>query len=187
MDKIYTKSGDYGYTTNFLGKKCFKGDIEIELQGQIDKVNSEIGFLRSLVNDIETTTDKSNSYDLDNILKKIQYQLYLVGIEISMEFTKEHILEDDINFLEKNIDFLIYNTKPMDTFIYYSGSKESTFSHIIRSEIRKSEIIFARLFQNRNYPVSYKYINRLSDYFFALSRYLNNLNNISDEPLKHIK
>ena len=49
MDKIYTKTGDKGYTTNLLNKKYSKADIEMELQGGIDEINASVGLLRNLV------------------------------------------------------------------------------------------------------------------------------------------
>lgn len=185
MDKIYTRNGDEGYTSNLLNKKCYKGDIEIELQGEMDEVNAQMGFLRSLVKASVKEHDNSSLNHIDSILKKIQYHLYLLGIEISTEFTEIHISEDEVKFLEREIDYLLDNTVPIKTFIYYSGSKTSTFSHVIRTAVRKSERTFVRLLENKKYPISYKYINRLSDYFFALSRYLNDLEGIEDEVLNH--
>lgn len=186
MNKIYTKNGDKGYTNNLLGKKYFKGDMEIELQGQIDAINAKIGFLRSLVNE-SLKCDNLTLMHINEILKKIQYDLYLLGIEVSTEFTEIHISENTVKLLEDEIDYLIDNTTPMDSFIYYFGSKASTFSHIIRATARECERTFARVLRDRNYPISYKYINRLSDYFFVLSRYLNHIEGISDEALNYIR
>jgi cob(I)alamin adenosyltransferase len=152
----------------------------MELQGSIDEVNANTGYLRSIIN---------NKYSVemfkavDDALRKVQYHLYLIGIEISTEFTEVYINEEEIGFLEKEIDFMVDNTEAMKSFIYYSGSEPSTFSQVIRTITRRAERVFVKALENNKFPLSYQYINRLSDYFFTLGRYLNQLEGISDEPM----
>lgn len=166
-------------TSNFLGKSFSKGDQEINLQGGIDEINSNIGYLRSKI-----SAGKYEQIDYLNItLRDIQYHLYQVGIEIATEFTEEYIAEDEIKFLENNIDRMVEATEPMNSFIYYSGSENSTYCHIIRSIVRRIERDFVRLLQGREYPKCYLYINRLSDFFFSLARYINKLDGFKDEPM----
>lgn len=183
MDKIYTKTGDKGYTTNLLDKKYSKADIEMELQGGIDEVNAYVGLLRSKLQFSTVNYERNTIVSLDNILKQIQYHLYLVGIEISTEFSEAHITEDEISLLEKEIDFMVDNTEPMKSFIYYFGSENSTTCHIIRTIVRRVERVFVRALNDTTYPKSYNYINRLSDFFFAFSRYINYLDGQKDEPM----
>lgn len=186
MDKIYTKTGDAGYTTNLLNKTYSKADIEMELQGGIDEINANVGFLRSIFKTNKNKYENAIYKNLDDTLKKIQYHLYLIGIEISTEFTEVYINEEEISLLEKEIDFMVENTEPMKSFIYYSGSESATFSHVIRAVVRRVERIFVKALKDNKYPMCYKYINRLSDYFFTLSRYINQLDGLSDEPMKII-
>jgi cob(I)alamin adenosyltransferase len=183
MDKIYTKTGDKGFTTNLLNKKYSKADIEMELQGGIDEINANIGFLRSLLKSNESNHDINTMTHLDDMLKKVQYHLYLVGIEISTEFTEVYVAEDEIKFLEEEIDFMVDKTEPMKSFIYYSGNKAAAFSHTIRTMVRRVERVFVRALADATYPRSYEYINRLSDYFFTFSRFINELNGLKDEPM----
>lgn len=183
MNKIYTKAGDKGYTTNLLDKKYSKADIEIELQGELDEINSYIGFLRSVI-DNSMVEDNEEAYNyVENTLKQIQYDLYLIGIEVSTEFSEVHIAIEAVRSLEKEIDYLVGITKPMECFIYYSGSTPSTLAHVARAITRRAERTFVRTVTNKDYPLSYQYINRLSDYFFVLSRFLNQIEGIADEPL----
>jgi cob(I)alamin adenosyltransferase len=183
MDKIYTKTGDKGYTTNLLNKRYSKSDIEMELQGGIDEINANIGFLRNLIALYELKCEAGVLTDIDDMLKKVQYDLYLIGIEVSTEFTEEYITEEQVKFLENQIDFMVDNTEPMKSFIYYSGINAATYSHVIRTIIRRVERIYVRALEASSYPRSYEYINRLSDYFFTFSRYINHLAGFQDEPM----
>lgn len=183
MSKIYTKTGDKGFTTNLLDKKYSKADIEMELQGSIDEVNANIGLLRSKLQLNASSYEEKVSSRLDNTLKLIQYHLYLVGIEISTEYNQAHIKEEEIDFLEKEIDFMTDSTEQMKSFIYYFGSENSTTCHVIRTIVRRAERVFVRALKDTTYPISYQYINRLSDFFFAFSRYINYLDGQKDEPM----
>lgn len=181
MEKIYTKKGDKGTTTNFLGKPLSKADLEINLNGGVDEINSHVGYLRSKIAK-QGYAEEQLKY-IDGVLKEIQYHLYLIGVEISTEFSEQHITEDEVKFLEGNIDKIMDNTEPMKSFIYYSGSEPCTFAHMIRTTTRRIERDFVRTLQGREYPTCYLYINRLSDFFFSLARYFNSLENIPDEPM----
>ncbi|ERI92845.1 ATP:cob(I)alamin adenosyltransferase [Clostridiales bacterium oral taxon 876 str. F0540] len=183
MDKIYTKTGDKGFTTNLLNKTYSKSDIEMELQGGIDEINANVGYLRSLINNRISTFDKKDFEYIDNSLKNIQYHLYLIGIEISTEFSEKHIDNEEVSYLEHAIDYMVDATIPMSSFIYYSGTEIASFSHVIRTIVRRVERIFVAVIQNNSYPISYQYINRLSDYFFSFSRYVNHIEGKTDEPM----
>lgn len=63
--------------------------------------------------------------DVDNLLKSIQYHLYLIGIEISTEFTETHITDDEMQMIEKETDCMVNKTEPMKSFIYYLFMKFS--------------------------------------------------------------
>jgi cob(I)alamin adenosyltransferase len=183
MGKIYTKTGDQGYTTNLLSNKYSKADIEMEVQGSIDEINAYVGLLRSKMKLTLVNYEKNIYVRLDNTLKSIQYHLYLIGVEISTEYTKIYIKDEEISFLEKEIDFMIDNTEPLKSFIYYNGSENSTTCHVIRTIVRRSERVFVRALDNKTYPKCYKYVNRLSDFFYALSRYINYLDGEKDEAM----
>jgi cob(I)alamin adenosyltransferase len=184
MDKIYTKTGDKGYTTNLLNKKYSKADVEMELQGGIDEINAAIGHLRSLLKSQNEIFDAAEVSYLEKSLQTVQYNLYLVGIEVSTEYTEKYITDNEVLLLEVEIDKMVDKTEPMESFIYYSGSIVSTYSHVIRTIIRRVERVFVRALEDMPYPLSYQYINRLSDFFFTLSRYLNHLEGIGDEAMR---
>jgi len=183
MGKIYTKTGDKGYTTNLLSNKYSKADVEMEVQGSIDEINSYVGLLRSKLKLTSLNYEKDTYLRMEATLKLIQYHLYLVGIEISTEYTKVHIKDEEILFLEKEIDFMVDSTEPMKSFIYYYGSENSTTCHVIRTIVRRTERVFVRALEGKAYPKSYQYVNRLSDFFYAFSRYINYLDGQKDEPM----
>lgn len=179
--KIYTKTGDQGTTSDVLGQRVSKGNIKIELQGSIDEINAGIGFLRALIGD--TTPDKSAT-SIDERLKDIQYALFRIGGDVSSNFSRNYIREADIENLEQNIDVMSNAVGPLESFIYYSGSKAAAYCHVVRSVARRAERVFVRYMEGREYNFDYQYINRLSDYLFSLSRYMNFLANIPDEAMK---
>lgn len=183
MGKIYTKTGDQGFTTNLLSNKYSKADIEMEVQGGIDEINAYVGLLRSKLKLTSSNYEQDTYLRLDNTLKSIQYHLYLIGVEISTEYTKVYIRDEEISFLEKEIDFMFDNTEPLKSFIYYYGSENSTTCHVIRTIVRRTERVFVRALENKTYPKSYQYVNRLSDFFYAFSRYINYLDGEKDEPM----
>lgn len=181
MDKIYTKTGDKGTTSNLLGKTLSKADEDINLNGGVDEINSYVGYLRSKIR--KAGYEEEDLKYIDGVMREIQYHLYLIGVEISTEFSEEHITGEEVKFLEDSIDKFTDSTEPMKSFIYYSGSETCTLAHVIRTTTRRIERDFVRTFHGRQYPVCYQYINRLSDFFFSLARYFNGLENIPDEPI----
>ncbi|MFX0547891.1 cob(I)yrinic acid a,c-diamide adenosyltransferase [Hathewaya histolytica] len=180
--KIYTKTGDKGTTSNLLGERVPKSDITMELQGQVDEINSGVGYLRSLLKELGFTPKVAHT---DEILKEIQYNLYKIGIDIASRFTKHHILDSHVEVLEEEIDRMVNQMPPLKSFIYYSGSKEGTYAHVIRATTRRSERTFVKALAelNAEYPADYQYVNRLSDYFHTLARYMNFLQGVPDEPM----
>lgn len=179
--KIYTKTGDKGTTSNVLGQRISKGDLMFELQGTVDEVNANIGFLRSMIAGMSL---KEHSFDLDGCFRDVQYALFRIGTDISSGFTNEYIKEDDISSLEQHIDVMTDAVGPLTSFIYYSGNAASTYCQVIRSVVRRAERVFVRHLDGMEYNLDYQYINRLSDYFFTLARYVNFLTDTNEEAMK---
>lgn len=178
--KIYTKTGDQGYTSNVQGGRIFKGDALIELQGGIDEINAGIGHLRSIAQKALENEMKSS---IDEHLREIQYTLFRIGGDVSSLFTKNYVTAEDLAFLEIEIDGMTEQTGALRNFIYYSGNEASTYCHVVRSVIRRVERVFVRTIAEAkfDYTFDYQYINRLADYFFTLARYINNIEEQEDE------
>ena len=179
--EIYTKKGDKGFTSTVEGEKVSKTDILLEVQGKVDEVNAGIGHLRSV---IVEDLDIEEKNEIDEDLKKIQYKLYRIGTDISSRFKHKNITEEDVKFLEDKIDFFQKKSGKLENFIYYSGSKSVTYTHVVRSLTRTAERIFAKLIEDIETPFDYKFVNRLSDFMYALARYIKHLNGEKDEIVK---
>lgn len=180
--KIYTKTGDEGYTSNIMGQKIFKGDPIIELQGSIDEVNACIGYLRSVGE--KTLTNKVKEA-IDSQLRDIQYTIFRIGGDVTSSFTSAYVTEKDVDFLENEIDKMTDKTGALKNFIYFSGNEAATYCHVVRSVVRRAEREFVRTINGRfDYTLDYKYINRLADYFFTLARYMNYIEGDEEEIMK---
>ncbi len=167
--KIYTKTGDEGKTGLIGGTRVMKNDVRIEAYGTVDELNSFIGLLAS--------------YDLlkpeVHFLEKIQHRLFAVGSHLATDRSKINLHEasiiqpDDIKEIESEIDRLNENLPELRAFILPGGSTEGGICHICRTVSRRAERRILDL--NDIYPVDKQiimFVNRLSDYFFVLSRYI---------------
>lgn len=179
--KIYTKTGDKGTTSDVLGQRVSKADIKMELQGSIDEINAGIGHLRTLfkiIVDIKTTSN------IDNSLRDIQYTLFMIGSDVSSDFNYNYVKESDISLLEQSIDIMTNDVGQLQNFIYYSGNQAATYCQVVRSVVRRAERVFVKHMENKQYNLDYQFVNRLSDFLFTLSRYINHISETSEEIMK---
>ncbi len=164
--KIYTKTGDKGTTALFGGKRVSKADLRIDTYGTIDELNSWIGMVR----DLEVNQKRKD------VLVEIQDRLFTVGSILATEpgNTKVKIpslAEADILFLEKEIDTMDAALPPMRFFVLPGGHTAISYCHVARTVCRRSERLIIALHAQESVPDEViKYINRLSDYLFVLSR-----------------
>lgn len=167
--KIYTKTGDQGMTGLIGGTRVQKNDVRIEAYGTVDELNSLVGWLAS--------------YELmkfeSEFLGKIQHLLFAIGSNLATDQTKialnsaSIISEEDILGIENEIDRLGENLPELRAFILPGGTQEGSLCHVCRTVSRRAERRILDI--SRDYDVDnqiIKYINRLSDYFFVLSRYV---------------
>ncbi len=174
--KIYTKKGDKGYTSNFLGEAVKKSDDVLHLQGTVDEVNAMIGHLRSLLD--------GEGKVLDAELRDIQYALFRLGADIASRFETVRIVEKDVKILEERIDVMTEAFGAQTSFIYYSGHVSATYTQTVRSVVRRAERCFVAAYEVTVSPMDLQYLNRLADYFYAVARYLNYCHKIDDEKME---
>lgn len=167
--KIYTRTGDDGTTGLVGGTRVKKYNIRLETYGTIDELNSYIGLIRV----------KVSGNDCDLILEKIQNKLFSVGAILATEdelmhvHTKNACSSDDILLLENEMDKMAAILPELRNFILPGGSEESALCHVARTICRRAERRIVELSdQNAVDSMLIKYINRLSDYLFVLSRML---------------
>ena len=164
--KIYTKTGDKGQTSLIGGTRLPKHHIRIEAYGTVDELNSFIGLVR----------DSINEKELFDLLIEIQDRLFTIGSLLAADPEKNkmvlpQISETDIQLLEKEIDAMNEHLPEMKSFVLPGGHTTISFCHLARCVCRRAERCVLRL--NEEQPVNeliYKYLNRLSDYLFVLSR-----------------
>jgi cob(I)alamin adenosyltransferase len=174
--KIYTKTGDDGSTALFGGNRVKKCYVRVDTYGNIDELNS---FLGLLIESIDTS-------ELKEYLSKIQHILFNIGSVIATVEEKyieklPALLTSDIESLEAQIDKMEANLRPMTNFILPSGHETIVRAHICRTVCRRAERSLVDLMDSETCHTSVttalQFLNRLSDYFFVLSRTLAQLNN----------
>lgn len=167
--KIYTRKGDEGKTSLIGGKRVDKNDVRIESYGTVDELNSWIGLMRDL------TTEDQETY---NQLLEIQDRLFTIGSLLAQspdgsKMELPQIKDSDIVFLEEAIDKMNENLPEMRSFVLPGGHTTVSNCHITRCVCRRAERLVVALHEEKEeYKKSMKYLNRLSDYLFVLSRKL---------------
>lgn len=178
--KIYTKTGDKGLTSLFGGKRVPKHHLRIEAYGTVDELNSYIGLIR----------DQKIDSDTFNVLIEIQDRLFTLGSMLATEPGNEKVkvpqlFEGDITLLEKEIDKMNETLSEMRSFVLPGGHQTVSFCHLARCVCRRAERLAVHLAEVETvHELVVKYLNRLSDYLFVLSRKLTQDNNAKEIPWK---
>ncbi|MEJ8802940.1 cob(I)yrinic acid a,c-diamide adenosyltransferase [Pontibacter sp. H249] len=164
--KIYTKTGDKGTTALIGGTRVSKADLRIESYGTIDELNSYIGLVR----------DQDVNKNRLDILKEIQDRLFTIGALLATDPEKSRMKtpdlhEEDITLLEQEIDKYTAEVPPLRAFVLPGGHQSVSFCHVARCVCRRAERLAISLQQVAEVDnLIIKYLNRLSDYLFALCR-----------------
>ena len=186
--KIYTKTGDKGTTALIGGTKVSKSHERIEAYGTIDELNSFIGLLIDHLNaalpapaiaPVGAPSASPHLGDSTPFLKDIQDRLFTIGSSLACDPEKETKLkipdlnEEDITAVENAIDQMSAILPPMKFFVLPGGHIAVSTAHIARCVCRRAERACVRLQDDRLFvePLVLRYLNRLSDYLFVLSRY----------------
>ena len=175
--KIYTKTGDSGTTSLFGGKRVFKDDIRIEAYGTVDELDSFIGLLNTSFH------EATQNY----FLTEVQKRLFTIGSNLASDPEKRMITPDvtdeDIHTLENAMDTMDQLLEPLKNFILPGGDTAVAYAHVCRTVCRRAERKVITL--HHGSPVDPKiivYLNRLSDYFFVLSRYIGHSRDVPEIP-----
>lgn len=166
--KVYTKTGDKGTTSLVGGKRVPKYHKRIEAYGTIDELNSHIGLIRDQKIDEHTKA----------VLLEIQDRLMVCGTILATDieeckFEIPQMKEEDILFLEKEIDLMDKEIPALKTFVLPGGHTVASFCHIARCVCRRAERVTIEVAQEVEVDeLVLKYLNRLSDFLFVLSRKL---------------
>lgn len=167
---LYTATGDKGTTSLVGGKRVSKTDVRLEAYGTTDELNSHIGLLVAMM----------PAGDDVALLRRIQDTLFIVGSALAtdLETTTLHeasrLKEEEIASVEQRIDYLDSEVPPLCKFVLPGGATAAAQAHVCRTVCRRAERCICALAEQ--HPVAdhvQRYVNRLSDYFFVLARYIN--------------
>jgi len=166
--KIYTRKGDTGKTSLIGGTRVSKSHIRIEAYGSVDELNSWVGLLR----------DEIKDKALIKILIEIQNKLFTIGSLLAADPKKNkmklpQLYEKDVEILEKEIDRMSESLSPIKNFLLPGGHIYVSHCHLARCVCRRAERNVINLASESFVQLLIiKYLNRLSDYLFVLSRKL---------------
>ncbi len=175
---IYTQKGDKGMTTLIGGRSVSKADMQVDVYGTIDELNSHIGLAMAFLREINI----AGTTEIKEVLEKIQKELFLLGnlyaSDINAQFSLPFITEESVNNLEKEINKVETILPPLKEFILPNGNIATCQLHVCRTVCRRLERLMVS-FENskaeavknpENFLIAQKYINRLSDSLFVFAR-----------------
>ena len=178
LDKIYTRGGDAGATSLADGARRRKDDIRVEAYGAIDETNAAIGVARLAV--------EARDKPLDAMLERIQNDLFDLGAELATPLdptrpdpdpaTRLAIVQPQVDRLEREIDELNGELAPLKSFVLPGGTAAAAHLHLARAISRRAERVMVALANTQGEqvaPTALRYVNRLSDFLFVASRYVN--------------
>ncbi|MFH0846423.1 MAG: cob(I)yrinic acid a,c-diamide adenosyltransferase [Patescibacteria group bacterium] len=174
---IYTKKGDKGESEILGGKKFLKNNLVFEVLGNLDELNSLIGVCK---NKAESFSVKILDLTLVELLESIQRDLFI--FQSIVAGAEKIITLDNIESLEKQIDFIEKEIPALDKFIIGGGEDLANFLNLTRSVVRRTERSLVALNEKKSQELNLLiYLNRLSDLFFNLYRFVNFYNKYKEK------
>ena len=184
LDRIVTKSGDSGLTSINPNKRISKNSNIIKFLGNLDELNAYIGTLKA-----DLFINNSTKHSLEDVYKwitRIQHTLFDIGGAICSE-DMDLFDETAVNFLDEIIHEINQDLPPLKEFVLPGGSQLGAKAHVSRTVCRRTERSLVNLIENNPEYENYRrsgilpYINRLSDFFFVLSRRLDRLSKVDEQ------
>ena len=173
ITKVTTKTGDAGKTGLGTGQRVQKDHPRIMVLGELDHLNSIIGWVISACGNKE----------LAKPLKNIQQDIFNIGADMSLPERDANLLKKEcLTNLETQIESIANILPPLKEFILPGGSEFVSRIHIARTSCRNTERAMVSIFNNGGIDELHgKYINRLSDYLFSLARLVKYNEGVKDE------
>jgi cob(I)alamin adenosyltransferase len=172
LNRIYTRTGDDGTTALGTGERRKKCDLRIACYGTVDETNAAVGLARlGLADDVE----------IDAMLARIQNDLFDLGADLCSPDTgggtvRLRVTDAQVVRLENEIDRLNAQLSPLRSFVLPGGTAAAAHLHLARTVCRRAERLMVELADRPGEEVSaaaLKYVNRLSDFLFVASRFVN--------------
>ena len=174
--KIYTGTGDKGYTSLITGHRVRKNNVRIDAYGTVDELNSFLGFMISEMEEEPVLAAETG------FLRGVQHNLFVLGSYLANDTISSSVAAEEYNFseaisrIEFRIDFIDSELPKLRNFILPGGCKSASLAHVCRTICRRAERSIYAIEDTENTELSdtvKQYFNRLSDYLFVLSRFLN--------------
>jgi cob(I)alamin adenosyltransferase len=172
LNRIYTRTGDKGTTGLARGERRKKHDLRVEAYGTVDETNACVGLARL-----------HTEGEVDAMLSRIQNELFDLGADLATPETEKplpyeplRILDAQVERLEREIDRLNEALSPLRSFVLPGGSPAAAALHLARTVCRRAERLVVALSDKPDEtvsPAAIKYLNRLSDFLFVASRFVN--------------
>jgi cob(I)alamin adenosyltransferase len=182
---IYTKGGDRGETSLIGGNRVSKSHPRIEAYGEVDELMAHTTLLRDMIGE-SSIRDGSISEDLSVILDIQMTTSAVLAVE-SAQVPEgiPQIGNEQIKFLENRIDEIDANLEPLHSFLIPGGHPVIAQAHVARTVCRRTERAIVRLAEEHEIDEKItRFYNRLSDYFFVLSRKIAGLLGVEQRPWK---
>lgn len=168
--RIYTRTGDQG-ETSIVGGRVPKSSAKVEAYGTVDEANSVIGIAMTFIPESQAEARAE--------LENVQQMLFDCGSDLARKEGMEErrpfkVTDEAIPLLEARIDAYIAEAPELERFVLPGGSQASAFLHLARTVVRRAERrVVALAKEEKINPHVLTYLNRLSDYLFALARVMN--------------
>mgnify|MGYP001256882404 CR=1 FL=1 len=175
LNKIYTRTGDKGTTGLGTGERVPKHSLRIAAYGTVDETNSVIGVVRLHIRDAFAI--------VGGMLLRVQNDLFDLGADLcvpdtgkKLDYEPLRVTAEQVKRLEDEIDQLNGELAPLKSFVLPGGTAAAAHLHVARTVCRRAERLMVELASHDDEPVSeaaLQYVNRLSDFLFVASRYVN--------------
>ena len=176
ITRVYTRTGDKGETALVGGKRVPKDSPRIVAYGTIDELNAIVGLVRTF--NEERVADGAHHRWLDEALRRIQNELFDLGSELATPADAEYdgmfkLGEAQVTALERLMDHCQKDLEPLRSFTLPGGGRINAFLHQARTVCRRAEreVLWLSRAEPIN-PWALRYVNRLSDAFFVLGRWV---------------
>lgn len=177
LTRIYTRGGDKGKTSLGDGTRVAKHDLRVTAYGTVDEANAIVGLVRLHLGPEAKTGELA---DIDQILMRIQNDMFDLGADLctpekeNPDYPPLRIVEEQVTRLEEECDRLNADLAPLKSFVLPGGTAAATYLHLARTVARRAERDITALAEVEPVnPIAVRFINRLSDHFFVLARWLN--------------
>jgi cob(I)alamin adenosyltransferase len=172
--KIYTKTGDLGTTSLLGGTRVDKYENQIEAYGSVDELNAHLAYWMDLLN----LNDADKWRNITSFIDQIQRELFTIGSHLANDGTKSGIKLPEINLdlitqMEQNMDKMNEVVPAMTHFVLPGGHTLISYAHICRTVCRRAERRVVAIQELPHLDKIIMFLNRLSDWIFVTSRYLN--------------